>query len=95
MRMVELQGIELQVVRQGTGPHLLLLHGGDGPQDQLPFFNRLSERFDVIAPVHPGFAGSDIPMHLDTIDDLVYLCWATGMALLSLPTVIQIGGWGC
>ena len=96
MRMVELQGIELQVVRQGTGPHLLLLHGGDGPQDQLPFFNRLSERFDVIAPVHPGFAGSDIPMHLDTIDDLVYL-YLDLLDALNLHDVIlmgfSMGGW--
>ena len=58
---IAVQGIDLQVVRQGTGPPLLLLHGGNGPQGHLPFLTRLAERFDVIAPTHPGFAGTAIP----------------------------------
>src|SRR5262245_40089862 len=70
---IAVQGIDLQVVRQGEGRPLLLLHGGDGPQSSLPFFTRLTERFDVIAPTHPGFAGTAIPEHFDTLEDLVYL----------------------
>lgn len=70
---IVLQGIALQVVRQGTGTPLLLLHGGDGPQGYLPFWPRLTARFDVIVPTHPGFAGSPIPEHFDTLEDLVYL----------------------
>ena len=53
LQTIALQGIDLQVVRQGTGAPLLLLHGGDGPQSHLPFFQRLTEQFDVIAPTHP------------------------------------------
>jgi pimeloyl-ACP methyl ester carboxylesterase len=68
-----LQGIELRVVRRGSGPPLLLLHGGGGPQDGLPFFHNLTLHFDVIAPIHPGFDGSPIPDHFDGMDDLVYL----------------------
>ena len=68
-----LQGIELPVVRRGSGPPLLLLHGGGGPQDSLPFFHNLAMHFDVIAPVHPGFDGSPIPDHFDGMEDLVYL----------------------
>jgi len=94
--MIELQGIELQVVRQGRGPHLLLLHGGDGPQDHLHFFKRLTERFDVVAPVHPGFAGSAAPSHFDTVDDLVYL-YLDLLDALRLQDVIllgfDMGGW--
>lgn len=94
--MMELQGIELQVVRQGVGSHLLLLHGGDGSQDQLPFFKRLTERFDVIAPVHPGFAGSAIPSHFDNLEDLVYL-YLDLLDALDLRDVILVGadmgGW--
>ena len=58
---IAVQGIDLQVVRQGTGRPLLLLHGGDGPQGLVPFLTRLAERFEVIAPTHPGFAGTAIP----------------------------------
>ena len=58
---IAVQGIDLQVVRQGIGPPLLLLHGGDGPQSPVPLCARLAERFEVIVPTHPGFAGTAIP----------------------------------
>jgi pimeloyl-ACP methyl ester carboxylesterase len=91
-----LQRIDLQVVRQGTGPPLLLLHGGDGPQGQLPFFRKLTARFEVIAPIHPGFAGSPIPEHFDSLEDLVYL-YLDLLDALQLQDVILLGfamgGW--
>jgi pimeloyl-ACP methyl ester carboxylesterase len=91
-----LQHIDLPVVRQGTGPPLLLLHGGDGPQGHLPFFQQLTERFEVIAPIHPGFAGSPIPEHFDTLEDLVYL-YLDVLEALQLQDVIllgfSLGGW--
>jgi pimeloyl-ACP methyl ester carboxylesterase len=91
-----LQGIDLQVVRQGTGAPVLLLHGGDGPQSHLPFFAQLTERFDVIAPTHPGFAGSRIPEHFDTLEDLVYL-YLDLLDALKLRDVVllgfSMGGW--
>jgi len=91
-----LQGIGLRVIRRGAGPSMLLLHGGDGPQDHLPCFARLTERFDVIAPVHPGFAGSTIPEHFDGMDDLVYL-YLDLMDALDLREVVllgfSMGGW--
>src|SRR5262245_9978533 len=93
---IALQGIDLQVVRQGTGRPLLLLHGGDGPQDSLPFFTRLAACFDVIAPTHPGFAGTAIPEHFDTLEDLVYLYLGL-LDVLELHNVIlmgmSMGGW--
>jgi pimeloyl-ACP methyl ester carboxylesterase len=93
---IAIQGIDLQVVRQGTGRPLLLLHGGDGPQDLLLFFTRLAEHFDVIAPTHPGFAGTAIPEHFDTLEDLVYL-YLDLLDVLDLHDVIlmgmSMGGW--
>jgi pimeloyl-ACP methyl ester carboxylesterase len=75
---------------------LLLLHGGDGPQEQLPFFQRLTEHFEVIAPTHPGFAGSPVPEHFDDLEDLVYL-YLDLMDALDLRDVIlmgfAMGGW--
>jgi pimeloyl-ACP methyl ester carboxylesterase len=96
MSTVALQGINLPMVRRGTGAPLLLLHGGDGPQSHLPFFAQLSTQFDVIAPVHPGFAGSPIPEHFDTLEDLVYL-YLDLLEALDLRQVVLLGfamgGW--
>ena len=93
---ISLQGINLRMIRRGQGAPLLLLHGGDGPQDHLPFFTQLTERFEVIAPVHPGFADSAIPDHFDTMEDLVYL-YLDLLDALDLRDVILLGfcmgGW--
>jgi pimeloyl-ACP methyl ester carboxylesterase len=93
---IVLQGIDLRVARQGAGPPLLVLHGGDGPQEQLPFFQRLTEHFEVIAPTHPGFAGTSLPEHFDDMEDLVYL-YLDLMDALDLHDVVlmgfAMGGW--
>ena len=93
---ISLQGIDLPVMRRGAGSPLLLLHGGDGPQGALPYFAKLAERFDVIAPTHPGFEGSPIPEHFDTMEDLVYL-YLDLLDALDLRNVIilgcSMGGW--
>jgi pimeloyl-ACP methyl ester carboxylesterase len=94
--IVTLHGMDLQVFRRGAGPPLLLLHGGSGPQHHLPFFRKLTEHFEVIAPIHPGFAGSAIPEHFDGMDDLIYL-YLDLMDALDLREVtligMSMGGW--
>ena len=45
-----LQGIEVDVVRKGAGPPLVMLHGGGGPVAGMPFADKLAETFEVIAP---------------------------------------------
>lgn len=96
MSTITLQGVALRVTRQGEGTPLLLLHGGDGPQDRLPFFRSLAAWFDVIAPTHPGFGGSIIPEHFDGLDDLVYL-YLDLLDALDLRDVVLVGfamgGW--
>jgi pimeloyl-ACP methyl ester carboxylesterase len=94
--IVTLQGIDLQVIRRGAGPQLLLLHGGGGPQHHLPFFRKLAEHFEIIAPIHPGFAGSAIPAHFDGMEDLVYLHLDLMDALDLCDVVVMgmsMGGW--
>ena len=61
------------MVRKGSGPQILILHGGDGPIHRLPFADRLAERYEIIQPVHPGFAGTPIPEHFDNLQDLIFL----------------------
>jgi pimeloyl-ACP methyl ester carboxylesterase len=96
MSMLTRQGVALPVARRGQGTPFLLLHGGEGPHHRLPLFQRLAERFDVIAPVHPGFAGSVIPEHFDSLEDLVYLDLDL-LDILNLRQVVllgcSIGGW--
>ena len=65
--------MDLPVVRKGSGPQILVLHGGDGPIHRLPFAVRLAERYEIIEPVHPGFAGTPIPEHFDNLQDLIFL----------------------
>ncbi len=93
---MKLQGIEVDVVRKGKGQPLLMLHGGGGPVSGQPFADHLAERFEVIAPVHPGFAGSRMPDHFKRIDDLTFL-YLDLLDELDLRDVVlmgfSMGGW--
>ncbi|MEC8289704.1 MAG: alpha/beta hydrolase, partial [Pseudomonadota bacterium] len=64
---MKLQGLDIDVVRKGSGQPLLLLHGGGGPIAQMPFADRLAEKFEIFAPTHPGFNGSKIPKHFTRV----------------------------
>lgn len=96
MAKVRLQGIDLEVRRKGSGPALLMLHGGGGPVFDHPFADQLAQHFEVIAPVHPGFGGSRIPEHFDNLEDLVYL-YLDLMDELDLRDAVlmgnSMGGW--
>lgn len=93
---MKLQGLDVDVVRKGSGPPLLMLHGGGGPVAGLPFADRLAERFDVLAPTHPGFGGSPIPDHFTRVDDLAFL-YLDLLDALDLEEVVlmgfSMGGW--
>lgn len=93
---MQLQGIELEVVRKGAGQPLLLLHGGGGPIANMPFADKLAEKFEIFAPTHPGFSGSKIPDHFTRIDDLVFL-YLDLLDELDLQNVtlmgFSMGGW--
>ena len=58
---MQLQGIELEVDRKGAGQPLLLLHGGGGPIANMPFAEKLAEKFEIFAPHTPGFLGAKFP----------------------------------
>jgi pimeloyl-ACP methyl ester carboxylesterase len=52
---VTMAGERLQMRRGGSGDPVLILHDDIGNPGWRPFHQRLAERFDVIAPSHPGF----------------------------------------
>ena len=51
---VAVGGCRIRLMRGGAGEPILYLHGASGA-NWLPFLQKLSNNFDVIAPEHPGF----------------------------------------
>jgi pimeloyl-ACP methyl ester carboxylesterase len=68
---VEVGGLEVAYRRGGDGEPLLFLHGAGFTRTWPPFYERLSESVDLIAPEHPGFGETPMPDWLDGFDDLV------------------------
>src|ERR671936_241749 len=86
----------IRLMRGGAGAPLLLLHGGGGFGIWLPSMARLAKKFEVIAPEHPGFGESDMPIWLDTIGDLAnfYLDFLDQLDLRGVHLVgSSLGGW--
>src|SRR5260370_35309395 len=70
---LSIKDVELEVFHKGSGPALLLLHGGNGLDHRSRFLELLAERFEVIAPSHPGFGRTPLPDRFASADDLAYL----------------------
>ena len=66
-------GETLHLLRGGTGPALLFLHGYDGHPGESPFLQALGASRTVIAPAHPGFDESE---DVHSIEDVVDLALA-------------------
>ena len=62
----------VDLLRAGSGPPLLYLHGAGGGGRWLTFQERLAERFDVLAPSHPGHGGSPAAEWIEHISDLAF-----------------------
>ena len=69
--VIAVRGCRIRLLRAGAGEPLVYLHGASGAA-WLPVLQTLSQKYDVIAPEHPGFGESDTPDWLDTIHDLAY-----------------------
>ena len=100
-RTVTVDGIgavPVTLTDRGTGRPILLLHGGAGPQSVAAFADLLADgtHTRVLAPVHPGFAGTPRPSGLDDIRGLgaLYVALLEQLDLTDV-TVIgnSIGGW--
>ena len=94
--VVSLHGVDVPLVRKGSGPPVLALHGGDGPVDHLPFAEAISGSYELLHPTHPGFDGMLIPEHFDNLQDLVFL-YLDLIDSLDLQDAIllgfSMGGW--
>jgi pimeloyl-ACP methyl ester carboxylesterase/quercetin dioxygenase-like cupin family protein len=90
--------VPITLTERGTGPTVLLLHGGAGPHSVTGFADRFAAEVGtrLITPVHPGFQSTLRPEGLDTVRDLAILYSGLLDQLdLSDVTVIgnSIGGW--
>ena len=62
----------------------------------LPFVERLAEQFEIVQPIHPGFAGTPIPEHFDNLQDLLFLYLDLIDSLDLSETILMgfsMGGW--
>jgi pimeloyl-ACP methyl ester carboxylesterase len=88
--------LELEALRGGSGPLVLVLHGPTSLNVETPFLGLLAEHAEIVAPAHPGFGGSPRPDDVDSVYDLVRVYQSV---LDSLPrekvTLIGLsfGGW--
>ena len=51
---IAVRGCNIKLMRGGSGPPLLFLHGASGAAAWLPFMQSLAARFDVIVPRASG-----------------------------------------
>ena len=86
----------VDLLRAGSGPPLLFLHGAGGGGRWLTFQERLAERFDVLAPSHPGHGGSPAAEWIEHISDLAFhyldLLDTLGLERVHLAGA-SFGGW--
>lgn len=80
----------------GTGPSILLLHGGGGVDTVRGLGHALAEQARVLIPTHPGFDGTVRPRGLDSVLALAgyYLQWLAQRGLTDVVVVgSSLGGW--
>jgi pimeloyl-ACP methyl ester carboxylesterase len=73
MERIEIGGIAVETEIAGSGPPLLFLHGGDYVAQNRAFLDRLTGRFRVVAPRHPGFGETPRPAWFRSVHDIAYL----------------------
>jgi pimeloyl-ACP methyl ester carboxylesterase len=99
-RTVTVAGHAVEIAEAGSGPPLLYLHGfadvHGASLDFLSFHVKLSAARTLIAPAHPGCAGSEEDDEIETMDDLAFRLIET-MDALRLDQVnvagTCVGGW--
>jgi pimeloyl-ACP methyl ester carboxylesterase len=94
--VVDVRGLQVAYRRKGSGPPTMFLHGAGDTRMWLPFYERMSEWADFVAPEHPGFGDTPAPDWLEGFDDLV-LHYRDLLDVLGLDQVhligFSLGGW--
>jgi len=93
---MDVRGLQVAYRRKGSGPPTLFLHGAGATRMWLPFYERMSEAVDFIAPEHPGFGDTSAPEWLEGFDDLVlhYRALVDAFGLDRFHLIgFSLGGW--
>ena len=93
---VEVAGVQLQLMRGGSGDPLLVLHHDIGNPGWLTFHQQLGRRFEVVAPTHHGYDSSERPEWMRSVRDLaVAYQWLLAELGLEGVTLVGLGfgGW--
>ena len=93
---VEAGGTKLHVKRGGKGRPLLVLHHETGTLDDLPFYDALAARHDVLVPHHPGYSRSERPDWMRSTRDIAVIYRALLSELkVAKPALVGLGfgGW--
>jgi pimeloyl-ACP methyl ester carboxylesterase len=94
--MIQIAGVELEMIELGRGAPLLFLHGAGGIAPDDRFLALLAKERRVLAPSHPGFGRSDLPDWLDSVDDIahLYLELMDRLAVKEIDLLgASVGGW--
>ena len=92
----KVRDVTVRMLRGGSGPPLVYLHGANGLPPWLPMFDQLAKHFEVFVPEHPGFGLSDNPAWMRNIGDLAmyYLDFLDGLGPYRIHLAGQsLGGW--
>jgi pimeloyl-ACP methyl ester carboxylesterase len=95
-KAVTVGGARIEYLNGGSGAPLLWLHGTEGNLGWLRLHDELARNFSVYVPTHPGFAGSERPLWLESFIDLSrFYLWIVQELGLSRVTLAGhfIGGW--
>lgn len=91
-------GVKIETIERGPAKArpILFLHPDIGIETNAPVLDALAKGGRVLAPIHPGFGGSDLPKGVNSIDDLSYF-YLDLMQQLDLRDAlvvgVGIGGW--
>jgi pimeloyl-ACP methyl ester carboxylesterase len=93
---LDVHGWPTTVRRAGHGRTVVFLHGAFFPTNWLPFHDLIADRFDLVAPVLPGYLEGGPPDWVRAFDDLV-LHHRALLDLLGIGSFdlvgYDIGGW--
>jgi pimeloyl-ACP methyl ester carboxylesterase len=87
---------KVQVHRGGQGRQVVYLHSATGEGAGLPYLDALAERYEVIAPMFPGYGESEGIDEIDDMEDVTFhLLDLFDVLGLRAPVVsgTSLGGW--
>ncbi|MGC2412468.1 MAG: alpha/beta hydrolase [Stellaceae bacterium] len=93
---VELGETKLHFRRAGRGRPVVVLHHDTGTPDELPFYDALADKFDVIVPRHPGFGVPERPQWMRHPRDIAALYqWLLADLGIERASLVGLGfgGW--